>query len=194
MFDGIALESKCRYCSRCDSVIGLCREHSQNIDPRVTSFKAIDDIHAALFDFPDDDKKKVCFGSDATVVALAPYARDDHYNSVPLVLSASDKTEKGDQIACWIQVLIDQYNTHIFGRILHGPIFSIGSDGDACFRKARHIICIKTPIDPTSALGQIVCSLLGLNTFTSPEGITGTCDPKHVFKRQLPFSQLIPYF
>ena len=120
-------------------------------------------------------------------MALAPYAQDDHYNPVPLVVSASDKTEKGDQIARWIQVLIDQYNNHIFGKVLHGPIYSIGSDGNAFFRKAQHIICIKTPINPASELGQIVCSLLGLNTFTSPEGITGTCDPKHVFKHQLPF-------
>ena len=157
MFDGIALESKCRYCSCRDSVVGLCREHSQNVDPRVRSFKAIDDIHAALFDFADDDEKKVCFGSDATVVALAPYAQDNHYNPVPLVVSASDKTKKGDQIVRWIQVLIDQYNNHIFGKVLHGPIFSIGSDGDASFRKARHIICIRTPINPASELGQIVC-------------------------------------
>ena len=181
MFDGVALESKCRYCPRRDCVIGLCREHSKNVNPRVTSFADIGKMRTALFDEEDNDKK-VCFGSDATVVAMASYARSDHYRPVPLIVSPSDKTEKGESLAIWIQTLIDEYNIHIYGKSMHGPIFSIASDGDSSFRKARQILCMKNEIDPSSELGKIVCPLLGMNTWTSLEGITGTCDPKHVFK------------
>ncbi|KAF8155394.1 hypothetical protein B0H34DRAFT_849557 [Crassisporium funariophilum] len=182
MFDGVALESKCRYCRRRDSAIGICREHAKNVNPRITSFASIAKLRTALFDEEDDDKK-ACFGSDATVVAMASYARSDHYRPIPLIVSPSDKTEKGEWLALWIQTLIDEYSVHIYGSIMHGPIFSIGSDGDSSFRKARQIICIKVEIDRNSELGKIVCSLLGINVWTSPEGITGTCDPKHVFKR-----------
>lgn len=100
MFDGIALESKCRYCPQRDSVVGLCREHSKNVDPRVESFLAIEKIRTALFE--GTESTKVCFGSDATVVAIAPYARSDHYRPVPLIVSPSDKTEKGELLALWI--------------------------------------------------------------------------------------------
>ena len=117
-----------------------------------------------------------------TVVAMASYARSDHYRPVPLIFSPSDKTEKGESLAIWIQTLIDEYNIHVYGKSMHGPIFSIASDGDSSFRKARQILCMKNEIDPSSELGKIVCPLLGMNTWTSLEGITGTCDPKHVFK------------
>ena len=183
MFDGIALESKGRYCSRRDSVIGLCCEHSKNVGLRVSSFEAINNIHKALFKSPDDNTKKVCFGSDATVVALAPYARDNHYTPVPLVASPSDKTETGEQLSIWIRDLLDEYNAHAFRRILHGWINTIASDGDSSFRKARHILCMTTALDADSELGRILRGLLGMNILTSPEGIVGTCDPKHVFKR-----------
>ena len=78
MFDGVALESKCCYCPCRDCVIGLCWEHSKNFNPRVTSFAAIGKMRTALFEKEDNDKK-VCFGSDATVVAMASYAQSDHY-------------------------------------------------------------------------------------------------------------------
>ena len=185
MFDGVALESKCCYCSRRDSVLGLCREHSKNVDPKVTSFQSVDKIRTALFKETEADKK-VCFGSDTTVVAMAPYACSDHYHPVPLIVLPSDKTEKGEWLALWIWTLIDEYTVHIYGKIMHGPFFSIGSNGDLSFRKARHIICMTDEIDPNSELGKIIClvdnPLIGMNCFTSPEGITGTCDPKHVFK------------
>ncbi|KAF8150850.1 hypothetical protein B0H34DRAFT_785029 [Crassisporium funariophilum] len=178
MFDGVALESKCHY---------FCREHSKNVDLKITSFKAIEKICVALFEETEPDKK-VCFGSDATVVAMAPYARSDHYRPVPLVVSPSDKTEKGEWMALWIQTLIDEYNIHIYGKTMHGPFFTIGSDGNTSFRKARHILCMTDEIDPNSELGRIICSvehpLVGMNIFTSHKGITGTCDPKHVFERK----------
>ena len=82
MFDGLAIESKCRYCSHRGHVMGLCREHSRNVDTKVTDCESDKKIRTALFQESDPDKK-VCFGSDATVVAIAPYTRKDHYTPVP---------------------------------------------------------------------------------------------------------------
>ena len=132
MFDGVALESKCCYCSCHDSVLELYWEHSKNIDPKVTSFQSVDKICTALFKETEADKK-VCFGSNATVVAMALYTHSDHYHPVPLIVLPSDKTEKGEWLALWIWTLIDEYTVHIHGKFMHGPFFSIGSNGDLSF-------------------------------------------------------------
>ncbi|PPR04251.1 hypothetical protein CVT26_004196 [Gymnopilus dilepis] len=182
-FDGIAIESKCRYCPQRRMIMGLCREHCKNIDPTVQNLESIEDIRAALFDETLDEKQKVCFGSDATVVAIAPYARDDHYTPVPVIVSPSDKSEKGPELAKWIRTFIDAWRDHEYGERVSGPIWALASDGDATFRKARQIVCLEKMIEPSSGLGKRLVGLQGLNLYTSREGITGTCDPKHIFKR-----------
>ena len=73
MVDGVALETRCCYCPKCDSILGLCHEHACNVDTRVTSLDSVEKVCEALFK-SQDDATKVCFGSDATVVGIAPYA------------------------------------------------------------------------------------------------------------------------
>ncbi|KAJ7023838.1 hypothetical protein C8F04DRAFT_969797 [Mycena alexandri] len=182
MFDGIALETKCRYCPYRNAILGLCREHLHLVNTSLDSLESVEDVRLAL----QKDKKesgKVCFGSDATVVAIAPYAREDHYTPIPLVLSPSDKTEKGAQLAKWMQVVLDTWDTHPQGRALHGRIDALASDGDSSYRLVKHLICMVQEVDPDSPLGKIVRPLLGLNCFTSKDGQLSTCDPKHILKR-----------
>jgi len=102
MFNGLAIESKCQYCSLRSHVIGLCHEHSKNVDTKVTNCKSIEKIQTALFQELDPDKR-VCFVSDAIILAIAPYARTDHYTPIPIVLMPSDKTKTGDKLAAWIR-------------------------------------------------------------------------------------------
>lgn len=87
-------------------------------------------------------KSKVCFGSEATVVAIAPYAQDDYYTPVPIVVSPSDKTEKAPELAVWMQTVLDTWKTHEFGEKVNGPIWALASDGDSTYRAAKHIICM----------------------------------------------------
>jgi len=183
MFDGVALETKCRYCPERNQIMGLCREHSRNVKTEVTDQQSIEDVRAALFD-SENSESKVCFGSDATVVAIAPYARSDYYRAVPLVVSPSDKTEKWQQLAEWVCNFLRNYSDHPFGEKLTGKIYALASDGDATFRRAKHEICMTKKLDPNSALAKELGYLLGLNLFTSEDGVIGTCDPKHVIKRK----------
>ncbi|KAJ7683107.1 hypothetical protein B0H17DRAFT_1160967 [Mycena rosella] len=183
MFDGLALETKCCYCPYRNTILGLCREHAHRVDTQVDSLESVENVRLAL-QKDAKDPGKVCFGSDATVVAIAPYARDDHYTPVPLVVSPSDKTEKGVELAKWIQVVLDTWDSHPQGRILHGEIDALASDGDSGFRLAKHLICMVQDTDPDSPLGKIVHSLLGLNCLTSIGGQRSTGDPKHIFKRK----------
>ena len=90
MIDGIALETRYHYCHKHNSILGLYREHSSNVDTKVTSLDSVEKVHVALLE-SQDDATKVCFASNATVVGIAPYAWHDHYSPIPIVASPSDK-------------------------------------------------------------------------------------------------------
>lgn len=106
MFDGVALETKCRYCPRRNAILGLCREHASRVNTTVDSLESVETVRKALAEDPKSENK-VCFGSDATVVAIAPYVNEEHYTAVPIVVSPSDKTEKGTDLAVWLQTVLD---------------------------------------------------------------------------------------
>lgn len=185
-FDGLALNSKCRYCPRRRVILGLCREHAHRVNTTITDVKSVEKIRDTLFGEASQNlDTKVCFGSDATVVAIGSYTRTDNYAMVPVIVSPSDKTEKAQDLAKWIQTFIDAWKDHAYGEKVSGPLWALASDGDATFRRARHMICMAQRIDLTSLLGRRLSPLKGLNLYTSKEGITGTCDPKHIFKRAL---------
>ncbi|KAF4567094.1 hypothetical protein EYR40_006090 [Pleurotus pulmonarius] len=178
MMDGIALEEVCRYNTHRDSILGLCREHSGEISTTVTGEGVIKGVAKALYE------DKTCHhGKDGTVVALATISGDDNYSPIPLLLSPSCKTEKGDMLASWLERLIDAYSAHEHGQTRHGPIWTIASDGESTFRAARFHLCMSVALDPQSPLGQKLLPLNGLNVQTGKDGILATCDPKHVIKR-----------
>ncbi len=189
MFDGIALETKCRYCHARNIIIGVCREHSARVDLTIDDWDTVESVRKGLFQelLPEgeqDESRRICFGKEATVVAIGSLGRSDHYVPVPIVVSPSDKTEKGKELASWIRVVITAWRTHPKGEKLHGPIWSLASDGDSAFRLARSLVCLEREYDAAlqTSAGRILSSLPGLNFFTSAEGIVGSCDPKHIMK------------
>lgn len=76
MFDNIALEMRCQYCSQWNQIVGLCWEHSKNVNTFVNNFESIEKVSTALSE-SDSDSEKVCFGANVTVVAITPYAQDN---------------------------------------------------------------------------------------------------------------------
>jgi len=42
MVDGVALETRCHYCPKHDSILGLCCEYSCNVDTKVTSLDSVE--------------------------------------------------------------------------------------------------------------------------------------------------------
>ena len=142
--------------------------------------ESVDKIRSALAS--DNPSTKVCFGSDATVVAIAQYSDDKYYSPVPVVASPCDKTEKADDLAKWMQTVLDTWKSHEFGKKITGPIWSLASNGDSTYRAAKFKICMEKIIEADSDLGKVLQSLLGLNLFTSKDGATLTGDPKHIIK------------
>ncbi|KAJ7032090.1 hypothetical protein C8F04DRAFT_1185331 [Mycena alexandri] len=183
MFDGVALETRLRYCPDRDAIMGLCREHSDRVNTKVESLESIEQVRKALAETDKKSTTRVCHGSDATVVAVAPYANEKHYTAVPIVVSPTDKTETGADFAKWLNTVLEAWRLDPNGEKLHGPIWSIESDGDGVFRLAKFIICMVKQVDPNSALGKILDKCLGINKYTSEHGAIAGSDLKHVAKR-----------
>ncbi|PIL32256.1 hypothetical protein GSI_05501 [Ganoderma sinense ZZ0214-1] len=180
--DGIALEERCRYLRESHSIIGVCREHSIGLGLQVKDVESIRRVSDALHD--PDAPVRCHYGKDGTVVAIAPYARSDHYSAIPIVVSASCKMEKGAELARWLGMVIDVWEKHESGGKAHGEVWALASDGDSAYRVAKHKLCMTEVVDPESALGVLMHCLPGLNCTTGRNMVIATCDPKHVIKRQ----------
>jgi hypothetical protein len=59
VFDGVSLESKCRYCPERDAILGLRREHSYRVKTKVESFDSIEQVRVALFEPETEEEKYV---------------------------------------------------------------------------------------------------------------------------------------
>jgi len=178
MMDGVAIEEVCRFDQDRNCVLGLCREHSQNIELEVKSVNSLKRIQAALH------AERICHhGKDATVAGIATVTARDHYAVVPLILSPSCKSESGSDIAKWISLFRDTYRADPNGEQRHGPIWILATDGESAFRNLRFRLCLLVQLDPELPLGKVLCVLAGFNVMTGLHGLIGTCDPKHIVKR-----------
>lgn len=154
MADGVSMELYLCYCQQQDAVIGLCCEHVKNLGTnKVVDMAFVEKLHKALYN-PENEGSKVCIGGEATVIAIAPIAcvggKMEHYQAIPLALSASCKTEKGPELALWMRELIDIYTEHPLGAKTTGPVWSWATDGDSSYCSAKHQLCMAIEIDPPS--------------------------------------------
>ncbi|KAK7036907.1 hypothetical protein R3P38DRAFT_3311621 [Favolaschia claudopus] len=184
MFDGVSLNPFLRYCAQRNAILGLCREHSKRVNTKVESLESLEIVRKALAETDKKSETRVCYGSDATVVAIAPYANEKHYTAVPIVASPTDKSESGLAFAEWLEIVLEAWRTDPNGEAMYGPIWSIESDGDGVFRLAKFTICMVQEVDRNSPLGRILEGCLGINRYTSKHGVIPGSDLKHVAKRE----------
>ena len=178
MIDGLALEEVPRHDLKHDCVLGLCREHTtESFKMKIETIEDLDAHKEAL------DKKKIHQGKDGTVLGIAPVTADENYFVSPLILSASCKAEKGNEIATWVLKFLHQYRLSPDGMALHGSAEILSTDGESSFCKMRFIIGLTNAIDQNSELGKILYQLKGFNCQTGINQLVTTCDPKHVIKR-----------
>jgi hypothetical protein len=180
MFDDVGVDPKVRYCVKRDLMLGPGREKVHLIDLRVKSMEAIGHAREAIWGNPPI----VRLATNATVVALGPLANYTSYAPIPLVVSGSDSSETGAQLAAWMRDVIGGYAANPCGAVSHGPIWNIASDGASTFRAAKYEICMEVNLSEIDyGLFEVLSKLPGLNLSTSRDGIVTTGDPKHVFKR-----------
>lgn len=183
MCDGVAIDEKCRYDPESGCAIGTCREHPPPIfPPRIISFKDVEQLEKALH-----TDKTSCYGKEATVVVIAPASGKDKLGGVPLAVSSSCKSESGSQFASWLREVINAWHTNPCGERIHGPIWTIATDGESSLRVGKYLLCMSEDLDRDSPLGKLLYPLRGLNCRVGSGNIVATCDPKHVFKSMLLF-------
>jgi len=178
LIDGVAVDERGCYDRETNEVIGFCREHCAGVDRGITGMAAIE----YLVDLVHGESASLHFGSEASVVAIAAH-REDNYQAIPLVVSTKCGTETGEDCATWLRRVIAAWESNPYGAGYNGPIWSVGSDGEAALRNSRFRLCMDHEVQMSSPLGSKLSRLTGLNLWTGPGEITMTADYKHAFKR-----------
>ncbi|KAI0370301.1 hypothetical protein BV20DRAFT_944684, partial [Pilatotrama ljubarskyi] len=176
MIDRISIDERGTYWRGTNEIVGLCWEHTENVDLRVLSVETVQHVAAAV----SGDQPLCHYGKECTVAALALF-RATHYTGVPVLVSATCKSEKAEEMVKWMQMVLDVWRR--IGQDVHGPIWCITTDGDGMFRRAKFLFLLAHELDPAPPLHQKLYLLKGLNLKTGPDGITMDADYKHINKR-----------
>ena len=188
LIDGVAVDERGCYDRETNEVVGFCREHGAGVDRRITGMAAVE----YLADLVHGENPTLHFGSEASVVAIAAH-REDNYQAIPLVVSTKCGTETGEDCANWLRRVVTAWELNQYGAGHNGPIWSVGSDGEASLRNSRFQLCMDRKVQKSSPLGLKLSRLLGMNLQTGVGDITMTADYKHAFKRTYLFQKSVLY-
>lgn len=173
-WDEVNEEDVACYFPHMDSVGGLCREHSHNLNVRLTNFENAVTIARALAD------GTVHYGKEASVIALGSFGTILR-GAFPVLISPTCKQESPSESATLVQLVASAWKK--LGEQHFGPIWSFASDGDAGRRAMVYQLFMKRQIDTAHKLFKYVGRLPGLNLFVGDDDITGDFDWKHEVKR-----------
>ena len=178
MLDEISINEKAVYIRHNNSIGGLCREHTSNMALSMTSVEAVERIADAVH----GEHPTVHYGREATVGAISPL-RDEDYTAKPILISPTCHGETPAGAISMTTMLLECWKQT--AEAVHGPVWTVASDGDATRRAAAYSMFMKETLDPSSPLGKILYQLAGLNYLTGPCDITFDFDAKHLFKHPL---------
>jgi hypothetical protein len=162
---GLSIEGKhiC-YESTWNKILGFCCEHleQQKLKTEFANMETVHTLKCAL------DNDLAHYGKNAAVFVLAPHSAEGEYWPFPIVTSPLCKGETAVELAKTLHLILDVWHDHPCGKILHGPICAVASDGDSPFPAACQALC--TEKEET---------VPGLNRYTSAEGVAGSGNYKH---------------
>ncbi|KAG9083746.1 hypothetical protein FS749_005764 [Ceratobasidium sp. UAMH 11750] len=181
MIDELAQETRLRYHKSLDSVVGICREHSDNgalcqLSSRSDTLDTLIAIKEQL------DSGQSHRATEATMAALARFGESD-YNATVIMASGTCKAEKSVDQARWIELILKSWQESASGEARHGPIWSICTDGDNKRRRAIFPLCMSSTVSESSDLNRLIGHLPLLNLCCGPNQITHDGDYKHEEKR-----------
>ncbi|EEB97237.1 hypothetical protein MPER_03487 [Moniliophthora perniciosa FA553] len=177
--DEIAIEERPFYLKQKDQVGGPCREHTSHLNLAVGH--TLDNILLAA-ESVMGECPTAHLAKEATVAAISALSRDGYY-AKPVLISPTCKTVCTEDSVYIIEALLRAWKESPYGEAMHGPIWSVASDGDSKRRAALYKICMTHELSKEDPLYAILAPLAGLNKFTSKNGVTKDFDFKHLFKR-----------
>lgn len=176
--DEIASDGRLCYLPENDDIAGLC-EHSANL----SSVKMGNDLSVVHHIAQGVRNGEIHVGQE---VFVAAFARNDEfdYGAKPVLLMPTCKQGSYQAPTRIISMLREAWEMSPYGQSLHGPIWSIASDGDPKRRPALYLHCMVRELKPPDPLFQFLGHLPGLNLWTGSNGETQDLDYKHDFKRK----------
>ncbi|TFY65982.1 hypothetical protein EVG20_g5104, partial [Dentipellis fragilis] len=118
---------------------------------------------------------------EATVAAIGPFS-SENYHPIPVMVSATCKSENSTEFAGLLRMLIAQWKLH--GEAACGPLWVISTDGDATFRGASYEVLMDRSFNMRGAIYWQLCHLEGLNLQCGLDDIIMGPDPKHLLKHE----------
>ncbi|KAJ8508387.1 hypothetical protein ONZ45_g9334 [Pleurotus djamor] len=176
MIDGLAIRRGVRWLRSTNFLVGLCREHSGNMDMSTRRFSGVEDVWKMVH----GDHPTVHYGGEATVAAVGAFDEVD-YAARPIMISATCKMEKAPEFAMLEKRLLEAFDNH--AAQTHGTVWCLSTDGDSTFRLGSFQLCTTKCLVTGDRLYSLLGGLQGLNITCGDNEITYTTDPKHGFKR-----------
>jgi len=177
--DEVASDGRLCYLTETDDIAGLCEHASELLSVKMgNNLDVVRNIARAV------KEGLVHIGQE---VFVAAFARNDEtdYGAKPVLLLPTCKQGSFRDSALIIEMLRQAWRLSPYGESLHGPIWSIASDGDPKCRPALYLHCMVRELTPDQPLFRHVGMLPGLNLWTGSGGETQDLDYKHNFKREL---------
>ena len=183
IIDDVAVDERLRWDEWTNKIVGICREHSAELDVTFDGTEVLDRIKAAI------ERGEVHYGSEATVGALVPL-RGQNYSAIPLFVSLTcKKNETASSLAPFMESFFSSWYLNSEGYEKRGPCGACISDGAANFRLAAAALFNQRPlrqdIDEYHE-GEMFKMLSHLRLFDTSVGrflIVDGSDDKHGGKR-----------
>ncbi|KAJ7657436.1 hypothetical protein DFH06DRAFT_1090907 [Mycena polygramma] len=176
MIDGLHLCQRCRWYRPTNQIIGLCREHSGELD---LSMSTMDSVLAVL-EAVHGDSPTCHYGREATVAAVAPF-RSENYHGLPIVQTQTCKSEKGVGFTALLNSILVQWELH--GGPNNGDLWVVGIDGDPVFREGAFKVLMCDEVRESDPLFAKLGGLKGLNRQCGKNKAVSGSDMKHGTKR-----------
>ncbi|KAG9090473.1 hypothetical protein FS749_000513 [Ceratobasidium sp. UAMH 11750] len=181
MIDELAVESRPCYDVNQDAVIGICREHA-NPNALVNLSSRGDTLETLLGTKTLLESGGCHRAREVTMAAIARFGQSD-YNASVILASGTCKTEKTDNQARLIGLILESWRESPSGEALHGQIWSACTDGDPGRRRAFFQLFMTSTLSESSDLFRLIGHLPLLNLCCGPTQITHDGDYKHEEKR-----------
>ncbi|KAJ7303109.1 hypothetical protein DFH08DRAFT_825958 [Mycena albidolilacea] len=160
MVDEIKVEGKMRWDARANTILGICREHSDEYELEFLSMKEAEALQAGLAE------NKVHLASEAAVVAV------NSFSGVPIPTDGQRR------------LLCAALNTaNIRASRIGGRAYCISSDGDGKRRAATLLFTFIRELDRNGPLFKKLGELPLFDYHCGEDDITGNIDYKHTCKR-----------
>ncbi|KAH9851877.1 hypothetical protein C2E23DRAFT_886092 [Lenzites betulinus] len=170
LIDEIKLEERFRWDPATNTILGVCREHSELCSLEFRSREEIQVLGELLS------------AKSATVIAVAELSDKHHeYAARPFVISGTCKREDAEEHAQLLRRVIRAVRLHI--RASGGKLYSISSDGESRRCKALGLLTLCLDLSTSSPLYRLLAPLPLFNRLVGEEDIVCDKDWRHVLKR-----------